>query len=260
MEFDFGFVKRNWYYFAGGIIGLFVVYELVKSAGASSSSASTDTSGFVGASGGPVNQLQASADIAASGNNAQIQTANFQAQVSDNAIAAELALGQTQSAEHLAESLATTSASRDVALAQTQADVQKTALTTQGAVDVQSIITGGQVEQTQIEGQTLVDISGQQTALQSHMIDVVGSQIAQIQAHSKHASQDYTAIAPILAIETGQQGAAAATAQANAESRVAGSGVAATAITSGAGVINQLTKTSGTVFQSIAKGLFGGGA
>jgi hypothetical protein len=259
MEYDFGFVKRNWYYFVGGFVGLFVVYELIKAAGSSSGSDNTDTSGFVNASGGPVNQLQASADIAASGNNAAIQTANYHAQVSDNAIAAELALGQTQAATQLAESLATTSATRDVALAQTTADVQKTALVTQGAVDIQSIITGGEVKQTQIEGKTLTDISAQHIALQTHMLDIVGSQIAQIQAHSKHASQDYTAIAPILAIETGQQSAAAATAAANAADRTAASAVKGTAIVAGASVINQLTRTSGTVFQSIAKGLFGGG-
>lgn len=244
MHFDTEFLKRNWYYFAAAIVGVIVIYELAKAAGgsASSSAAGSDTTGFVNASGGPVSQLQAGADIAASNNNAQIQTANFGAQVADNQIAAQLTLGQTQTAAQLAESLATTAASRDVAIHLSNNDVQKTALQVQGAVDVQSIVTGGQVQQTAIVGRTLDTLAATQADVQKTMIATVGSQITQIQDHSKHASQDYTAFAPIAAIELGEQGAASSTAAANSKSRTAGSAVESTAITTGGGIINSFVK------------------
>lgn len=224
MSAPIAYVKAHWYYFAAGLVGLFVLYELVKALNhGGSASASSDVSG--GAAG--IQALTAAADQTNAQVNAVTTQAAYQASTQNNAIAAELQLGALKTAAQLDATNHQTAAAVDVAKINADAGVQ-----------TQQIITSGQVQQTQIEGATLDTLGAQKQQVNLHIIDTVAGQIKQIMDHSKHASQDYTAFAPIIALETGQP--SGPTAAANAASRTAASGTATTAVAAGAGVLNTI--------------------
>jgi hypothetical protein len=243
VSFDFQFVRKNWYYFAGAIIGIVILYELAKRAGGSSSASSDTASGFVGASGQPISSLQAGADVAASNNNAQIAVAQIQGQVASNGIIAAQNASEAQTAAQLQLGLAQTAAAETLGLTVTNNDVQKTALAVQGAVDIQSIQSDAAVKQTAIEGGVITKVASLQAGVQQAQVNAVAKQISTIQSFSKHASQDYSTIAPIIALELGQGDAAPGIASA-----VAGASASKTASISGA-----IASFGGTLL----KGLFG---
>lgn len=223
------FVKAHWYYFAGGLVGLFVLYELVKALNSGGgSSAPTDVSG--GAAG--IQALTAAADNTNAQVNAVTTQAAYAASTNNDAIAAQLQLGSLQTAAEL-----------DATNHQTQATVDIAKINADASVQTSSIVTAGQVQQTAIEGATLDTLGAQKEAVNLHIIDTVASQVKQIQDSSKHASQDYTAFAPIIALETGQN--SGPTAAANAQSRTAASGTATTAVAGASGIV-----------QSFLSGLF----
>lgn len=222
MNASFTYVRAHWYYFAGGLIGLFVLYELVKALNSGgSASASPDVSG--GAAG--IQALTAAADQTNATVNAATTVASIQGSTANDQIAASLQLGELQTAAQL-----------DATNHQTQATVDIAKVNADAGVQTASIVTAGQVQQTQIEGATLDTLGAQKEAVNNHIIDTVASQIKQIQDSSKHASQDYTAIAPVIALETGQN--SAPTAAANAASRTAASTTATAVVATGGGIVS----------------------
>lgn len=186
-------LKTHWYYVAGGLIGLFVVYEILTSATGGSSSSSTDLSG----AGTQLQALQASADLTNAQVNGQVVTASYQADVVNNQTAAALQLGEVQTAAELAATQGQTSAA--VALGEN---------TNASLVEAQQIITGGQVQQTQIEGNTLENLATTAASIPLAQISTVNSQISNLMTYSKNFGSDIKAIAPVIAEETGQGGSA----------------------------------------------------
>lgn len=216
------FGKKHWQVIAGALVGILVLYYLYKTlSGASTSTpgSSTDISGGANS----VQALSAAADLTNAQTNAGVEVASYSAQVADN---------QTQA--QLQATLAQTAAQLDATNKQTQAAEVVDLGSQSTAVSLQSIQSGAQVEQTQIEGATLDTLArtAGQTAVQVQQaknqvalaqLSDVASQVTQIQDNSKHASQDYAAFAPILALETGQGTAAAGIAAANSKTAVASS-------------------------------------
>jgi hypothetical protein len=213
-------LKQHWQLALGSVLGLVIILHLLRRAsGGSAASSSADISGGA-------NQVQA-LSAAASLQNAQV---NGQVSVAEiqGAVAAKQIEAQVQS------TAITTGAQLQLGLAQTQAQVVENAQNTSAAVSIQKIQTAADVTKTQIEGTTLEQLAktaGQtQVAVQQAknqvalaQITSVDKQVSNIMTYSKHASQDYTAFAPIAAVELGQPSAAAAAAAANAQSRVASS-------------------------------------
>lgn len=230
-----GYAKAHWYYFAAGLFGLFVLYELVKAMqGGGQPAASSDVSG--GAAG--IQALTAAADLTNAQVNGSTTIAEYAAGVQNNQTVASLQLGEVQTAAQL-----------DATNHQTQATIDIAKINADAGVSTAQIVTNGQVAQTQIEGATLDTLGAQRADVQKTQINTVNSQIEQILQHSKHASQDLTSFAPIVAEETGQGSTAGALAGANAASRVAGSQIATTAIQTGGQVVSQ-------VAGSLLSGLF----
>lgn len=222
--------KGHWYYIVGGLIGIFVLYELVHALSGSSSGASQSSDVSGGA--GQLQALTAAADLTNAQVNGQTTVAEYGASVQNNQTAAALQLGEVKTAAEL-----------DATNHQTQASIDIARINAQAGVSAVQIATNGQVQETAIEGQTIDTLGAQKTAVQLQQVKNVNDQIMQIEQHSKHASQDYTAFAPIIAEETGQGYTAGALAQANAQSRVAGSQIATTAITSGADLLKSISST-----------------
>jgi hypothetical protein len=181
-------LKAHWYYAVAGIFGIVILYELLKSNGASST-ASPNLSG----GSGQLAAYSAQADVTNAQYNAQVATSAYAADVANNQTAAALQAAEVKTAAELA---ATNN--------QTQASVEINAQNTDAAVQIQNIVTSGQVQQTAIEGQTLTDLATSAASVKLAQIDAVAAQIKQIQTYSKHASTDYGAFVPILAEETGQ--------------------------------------------------------
>lgn len=241
MQFDTSFLKRNWYYLAAAAVGIFVIYELLSRSGGGSSSGS---SGFVGASGQPISDLQAGADVAASNNNAQIVTAQIAGQVASNQAIAAMNASEAETNAKLQLGLAQTAAARDVSLATTSADVQKTALTTQGAVDIQSIVTGGAVQQTAIEANAITTVAATQASVAKAQIDAVQKQITTLLTYSKHFGSDIKNAAPAFALELGQGYAAP--------------GIASAVVSGDAAKTASITGAISSFGSNLLKGLFGG--
>lgn len=210
MTFNFQFVKEHWKLTAGALLGVFVLYFLLKraSTGATASSNATDLSG--GAS--QVQALSAAASLQNATTNGQIAVAQL-----NSSVAAIQVKAQLQS------DLAKTSAERDVALASIGGDIAKTQITTQGGVDIAQISADAGVHTAQIESATLEDLAHTAASVKIQQNKIVQDQIQQIFQHSKHASQDYTAFAPVIALELGYPQAVPSTAAANAASRTSSS-------------------------------------
>lgn len=232
MALNLQWAKTHWYYIVGGVFGLIVLYELVKSLSGSSSAASSSTDLSGGAS--QVQDLTAAADLQNALVNGQIEQASIAGNVASDQTAASLQLGEVQTAAQLEATNNQTSAAETVALAQTKAGVQ-----------TEQIAANAAVAQTQIEGNTIDTLGAQKEAVAQSQVSAVSSQIMQVLNHSKHASQDLAAIAPVIAEETGQGSSAPGVASANTAKAVG------TAAVEG-GVAN--TALNG--IKSIAAGLF----
>lgn len=203
MAMDTAWLKDHWYYVVGGLLGLFIVYELVHSiSGASGSTSSTATDISGGAN--QLQSLQAAADLTDAQTNAQITTASYAADVANNQTAAALQLGEVTTAAELDASNHSTQASVDIAGINEGGQVQIATAQGADAVAAQQIVTNGQIQQTAIEGATIDTLGAQKATVALQSISDVNSQIQNIQTYSKNASKDYAAIAPVLAEETGQ--------------------------------------------------------
>jgi hypothetical protein len=200
MPLDTQWLKSHWYYIAAGVVGFFVLYEIISRLGGSSGASSSD----LGGGAAQVNQLQAGVDVANADSNAKIAVAQIAGQVASNQALEQLQATEATVAGEVAVGLAQTQAARDVAITQSN-----------NLVRTQQIVTTGQVQETGIVGRTLVLLGAQKVSVATHITDTVAAQITQIQGHSKHASQDYAAIAPLIALETYQGGAGVGIAQAN---------------------------------------------
>lgn len=184
-------LKSHWYYVAGALIGLFVVYEILKSAGASASgtTAATDLSG----GGQQIQALTSAAAIQDAQTNAQTTVAAYAASVQSNQIAATLQLGEVQTAAELAATQQKTQAAEDVSIH-----------TSDNQVATQAIITQGQVLQTQIEGQTIDTLGAQSTSVKLAQVAAVKEQVDNLARYSKHFGTDIGKLTPALLAETGQ--------------------------------------------------------
>lgn len=222
--------KGHWYYIVGGIIGIFVLYELVHALSGSSSGASSSTDVSGGA--GQLEALTASADLTNAQVNGATTVAEYQASTVNNQTAAALQLGEVQTAAEL-----------DATNHQTQASVDTARINAQAEVQAVQIATNGQVAETQIEGNTIDTLGAQHTSVEMAQVANINSQIKQIQDNSKHASQDYTAFAPIIAEESGQGSTAGPLAAANASTRVAASQTESTAIQTGGDLLKSISSS-----------------
>jgi hypothetical protein len=119
-----------------------------------------------------------------------------------------------------------------------------------GAVEIQHTITGGQIASADIQANAIKSLASTASktaiALQTEHDNAVLSgqaaiikQISDVGSHSKHASQDYTALAPIIALEVGSP-AAGSLGQSNASTRVAASNTTSAAISTGGSVVTKL--------------------
>lgn len=211
---DTAWLKAHWYYVAASVLGVIVLYELLHNMGAaptSSGAAPVDLSGGASQLAG----LSAQADLVSAQYNAQVSTAQIQGNVADMQAATALQLGLADTAAKLDAQNRVTDASVAIATLNTEAGVTINGQNVTGATEInkqnvagaeqiQSTVTAGQVKQTQIEGDTLQGLAKTAVSVPLAQIAAVNSQIQNIQTYSKHASQDYGAIAPVLAEETGQ--------------------------------------------------------
>jgi hypothetical protein len=203
MALNTEWLKAHWYYIAGGLIGLFVVYEIIQglsASGSGTSATSTDVSG--GAN--QLQALQASADLTDAQVNGQVTTASYAANVADNQTAAALQLGEVQ-----------TAAEEDVTNQQTSAAERVALGTAADAVQAQDLVTQGQVQETEIEGNTLdtlastageteTNIAKIQASVPLAEIAETSSQVSNLMQYSKNFGSDIQKIAPVIAEETGQ--------------------------------------------------------
>lgn len=210
--------KAHWKGLAGAFFGLLVLYYLYeKLAGGSGASASSDVSG----GGATIQGLSAAASLQNAQVNGQVEVAQIQGAVAAAGIQASLANSLELTRAQLEATNNQTAAGVAVALGQQATDITTQKLVSEQAVQ-QTAIQGATLDQLErTQGQTEVQIAGIQAAVSSQMIATVGKQIQTIQSYSKHASQDYKAIAPIIAIETGQGYVAPGIANANAATDIA---------------------------------------
>lgn len=234
MQQTIEYAKKHWPLIVGGVFGLLVIYYLYKSFSASSSTASSTSLGSS-------NQLQtatATADLQNAQLNAQMTIAGYSADVANNQTAANLQASLVQTAAQLSATQQQTSATEAVDISGQQA-----------AVSIQQIQSDQAVKQTTIEGTTLLglaDTAGQTAvAVQQakNVVDLaqiqdVNAQIGTLMKYSKHFGTDIQKIAPVIALETGQGGAAPSLADSNAKQGVASStGATVSAVSSGIGAI-----------------------
>lgn len=222
-------IKAHWHYVVAGLFGVFVLYELSKSLGASRSPA-----GGPDVSGGAdqLQSLSAAADLQNAQVNGQVQQSAYAATVADNQIAASLELGKTQTAAQLEATNLQTEATREVNLAAIQ-----------GAVDTQAIQASAAITEAKIQSSTVEQLAATAIKVPLAQIAVVGKQVDNIMTYSKHAGSDYQAFAPILALETGQGYAAP--------------GIEASVAAAGASKTQSIVGGITGVFSSLMKGLFG---
>lgn len=196
MAINAEWLKAHWYYIAAGLVGVFVLYEVVSSLNASSSTSSTtDVSGGANA----LQTYTAAADLQNAQVNGQVEIASIAGGVANTQTEAALQLGEVQTAAEL-----------DATNHQTAAAVAVNQANDTTAEQIQKTVTAGQVQQTQIEGDTIDTLGAQKEAVSLAITKNVGTQISNIQAYSKNAAKDYGAIAPVLAEETGQGGSVGA--------------------------------------------------
>jgi hypothetical protein len=220
---NFDWLKAHWYYAVGGLIGVYVIYQIFASA-SGSSGGSSDAS----TSNSQLESYQAAADLQDAQVNGQVEVASYAANVQNNQTAAALQLGEVQTAAELSATQSETNA----AVEANQADVT-------GTVEANQAVVNGQVAETNIEGQTIDTLGSQKEAVSLATINGINQQIANVQEYSKNAGEDYGKLAPLIEAETGQAGAAAATAaaikgnQSTIAQNISAGGGAASSILSG---------------------------
>jgi hypothetical protein len=221
-------VKKHWKPITAGVLGFLLLLWLLKRAagGSAASSAPADLSG--GAS--QVQAYSAAASLQNAQINGQVETAQLQAGVATNAIAAQLQ-----------GDLAKTAAELDATNHQTNAAIAIATVAAGRDVSIQQIQSTAAVQQTAIEGNTLNDLGALAAKVQMQRNTIVAGQINQIMAHSKHFQADIGAFAPVAAVESGAPQAAPALAGANAQVKIA---------TSPAATINSIANV-GKVFAGL---------
>lgn len=221
---DFAIVKKHPYAIGGTIVGLIILWLLLRnSSGGGSASSSSGPS-------------PADLQLASINAGVGIQQAQIQAQTQVAQTTADVTNNQTQAA--LTASELTTAAQLQLGLHQQNTDVVMAVTGDQTSVDLANIAANADVTKTQIEGDTLTNIAGiqgqtqvsiaqAQTAVESQSLTQVNSQIGSLLKSSKHFNQDIAAIAPVIAEETGQGSSAVGIANANAQAKI-GTSTAAT--------------------------------
>jgi hypothetical protein len=214
---DFSIVKRHPYAIGGTVVGLIVLWLLLRhsSSGGSASSSSGPSPADL-----QLAQLNAGAGIQNSQIQAGVQVAQTQADVVNNqtaaaltaselTTAAQLQLGLHQQDVQFATAVTGDQTSVDLANIQANVDITKTQIQGNTIEDVAAI-----------QGQTQVQIEQAQTAVALTQVQDVNSQISNLMKYSKHFSQDIKAIAPTIAFETGQGSAAPGVASAQAAENI----------------------------------------
>lgn len=235
------FVKKHWAVITGGIVGLFVLYYIIKHASTPADATSTDISG----GGQQVQALSAAASLQNAQTNAQVETSQLSSMVAAHQIDAQLQATALTTAAQLAATQQKISADRDVSLADAAATVQ-----------VQKLISDQAVAQTQIQGTVLqnlavtagknkVALQAEQNKVALQMIQNSNAQVMYGVTHDTgHLKSYLEALAPVIAAETGQGGAAVGLANAN------------TAKDIGTSVGTQVSQVAGGI-DSVLSGLFG---
>lgn len=220
MALNLEFAKKHWHLLAGGLVAVLVLYYILKR-GAAAASGGTGSTSLSTGGGGQVQALSAAASLQNAQVNAQVEMEAYAAGVQNNQIEAALAA-----------SLAQTKAQLEATNRQTDASVAIAQISGNTAVSTQQILSTADVAKTQIEGSTIVDVAHTNAAaavavnqakanVELAQIVDVNSQIGSLMRYSKHFSQDIKAIAPVLAIETGQGTAGAQIAGSNAQENIA---------------------------------------
>lgn len=234
MALNLEFAKKHWHLLAGGLVAVLVLYYVLKRGAAAASGGSSAALPSGGAD--QVQALSAAASLQNAQVNGQVAVAAYQAGVQNNQIEAALQANLADTAAKLEATNRQTDAS--VAIAQIQSNT---------AVSTQQILSTADVAKTQIEGSTItdvnavnaaaaVDIAHTKASIELAQVQNVNSQIGSLMRYSKHFSQDIKAIAPVLAIETGQGGAGAQIAASNTQENIAKSPASTiTAVSSGIG-------------------------
>lgn len=222
MAVNIEFAKKHWPILTGGIVGLLLLFYLLRHKSASASS-STDISGGAG----QVQAISAAADLQNSQANSNITMAAYQAGVANNGIAAGLQSDLAKTAAQLAAAQTATASKTVVAL-----DTNKT------AVELQKVMADATVKQTTIQGQTLVALGSQAAYIKQRQQDYVNNQVMNIMTHSKHFSTDIQNFTPTILAETGQGTSAVGVADANTR-RAAATSPAAT-ISAASGIASML--------------------
>lgn len=218
MTMNIEFVKRHWIPITGGLVGILVLYYLLKNLGGGST-ATASTPDISGGDASSMN-LAAAASLQNAQVNGQITVAAYQAQVQTAGISAALQ-----------DSLAKTAAQLSATNLQTQSSTAIAIGDQTTAVSIQQIQSDAAVAQTQIQGNTIAhiaDVSAQATVLaqQSHDsilksgLSFVATQIADVLGKGNRQTT-LSALAPIIAAELGQQGSSAAASAANAQIQTA---------------------------------------
>jgi hypothetical protein len=241
MAINTEWLKKHWYYLAGGLLGLIVLIDLLSSSSGSASSSGADVSGGAG----QLAATDAAANLEDAQVNGQVEAASYQANVANNQTAAALQLGEVQTAAELdATNQQTTSTQAvDIALGT-------------DSVEANAAVVNGQVAENNTDASALEKLAVTATVVPLAQLAAVAKQVNVIQTSSKDAGKDYAAFAPIIAEETGQGGSATGLAQANtADTAVGPAETAAIAGTVG-NTINTTSGQAANLFGKIFGGLF----
>lgn len=231
-------VKRHWPLIAGSLAGLFILYLLLKHRGSAGSSAAVSSSPNAG--------LQASADLANAQVNGQVAIAGYQASAQETAVAASLQASLAKTAAELSATNTRTAADVSIAANTNATQLAEVQNTNAAGVSTEQIRANAAVQQTAIQGATLSNLATTAASVKLAQTAAVDRQIGTLLRYSKHFSQDIKAIAPTIALETGQGGAAPGIAGANAAENIA---------KSPASTISAIGGAAGSILQ----GLFAGG-
>lgn len=199
-------VKHHWKAIVGGLFGVLVLFFLLSKLKSGSSASSTGSTSAEG----QVLQYASAASLTNAQFNAQEVTAQLQASVATQGIAAGLQSDLAKTAAQLAATQQQTTAATAVAL-----DTNRT------AISLQTIKSEADLNKTAIEGQVVENLATQASAVKMQSLQVVQKQVNTILKYSKHTQADLQKFAPIIALETGQGSAASSIASTNAQVAVA---------------------------------------
>ena len=218
------FVREHWKPLAAGFVGLLVLYYLAKRGAAQSGNASQP-----GAASSPAQLAgySAAADLQNAQVNGQVEIAQLNAMVQAHAVDAGAAV-----------QIAQINAQLDATNRQTDAGVAESSIQATRDVTIQKLQSDAAVETARIQGDTLDFLATKGTEVQVAQVNAVAKQVGSLMQYSKHFSQDIKAIAPVIALETGQGGAAPGIAAANTQEAIAKSPAnTISAVSSGIGKI-----------------------